>query len=104
MAKPMKIRAQVKNGVCEVKALLTHIMETGFRKDKATGNLIPAHFIQELSCKINGKEALIMNMGGSVSKNPFVSFKLDGVKKGDTVQISWVDNKGEKDSADKVVK
>ncbi len=99
MAKSMKIRAKIKNGTCEVKALLKHIMETGFRKDKATGKAIPAHFIQELTCNHNGNTVVTANWGSSISKNPFVSFKLENVKKGDEIELAWVDNKGEKDNS-----
>jgi sulfur-oxidizing protein SoxZ len=36
--------------------------------------------------------------GAAVSKNPYLSFKFSGAKAGDTLKISWVDNKGESDS------
>ena len=44
----IKIRAKESNGVVTVKALMKHPMETGKRKDKKTGDNIPAHFIQEI--------------------------------------------------------
>ena len=40
----IKIRAKLQEDVTTVKALMTHPMETGSRKDK-DGNLIPAHYI-----------------------------------------------------------
>ena len=46
--KEMKIRAKVKDGVTTVKAIMYHEMESGSRKDKETGELIPAHFIKKL--------------------------------------------------------
>ena len=48
MAEGMKVRAKVKDGVTTVKALIYHVMESGSRKDKETGELIPAHFIKEI--------------------------------------------------------
>ena len=36
--------------------------------------------------------------GGGVSKNPYVSFKFEGAKKGDELKLSWVDNKGASDA------
>ena len=48
MAGRIKIRAQKKGDITEVKALMRHPMETGMRKDQA-GDLIPAHFITEVS-------------------------------------------------------
>lgn len=98
MANSIRARATLKGGTVTVKALITHIMETGLRKDKKTGNVIPAHFIQEVSCKHNGKEVVLAQWGPAVSKNPYLSYQFTGGKQGDSVSISWVDNKGEKDS------
>ena len=39
--------------------------------------------------------------GTAISTNPYVSFIVDGAKKGDIVTVSWVDNTGAKDSSDK---
>jgi sulfur-oxidizing protein SoxZ len=96
MADPMRIRANVDaNGVTEVKVLMNHEMETGQRKD-AQGKTIPAWFIQEVTATHNGKTVLSGQWGPAVSKNPFLSFKFKGAKKGDKVQVTWVDNKGDK--------
>ena len=104
MATSIKIRAKAKDGATTVKALMTHPMETGLRKDKKTGKMIPAHFIQNVSAKHNGREVLTAEWGGAVSKNPYLSFKFEGGAKGDEVEISWMDNKGQSDSATAKVK
>jgi sulfur-oxidizing protein SoxZ len=96
----IKIRAKVKGGACEVKALITHPMETGLRKDKKTGKVIPAQFIQEVSCQHNGKDVMNALWGTAISTNPYVSFIINGAKKGDTITLGWVDNTGAKDSAE----
>ena len=98
MANTIKARAQVQGGVVTVKALINHPMETGLRKDKKTGQKIPAHFIQEVTATHSGKSVMVAEWGGAVSKNPYISFKFGGGKAGDSVVLSWVDNKGEKDS------
>jgi len=98
MANTIKARAQAKGGVVTVKALINHPMETGLRKDKKTGQKIPAHFIQEVTADHNGKNVMLAEWGGAVSKNPYISFKFNGGKSGDSITLSWVDNKGEKDS------
>lgn len=100
----IKIRAKLKKSSCEVKALIKHPMETGLRKDKKTGKVIPAHFIQEVSCQHNGKEIMTGAWGGAISTNPYLSFIFDGASKGDTISLSWVDNTGAKDSAEGQVK
>jgi len=98
MAKGIKIRAQAKKGVTTVKALMSHPMHTGLRKNKKTGKKIPAHFIQEVKCEHNGNTMITALWGPAISKNPYLSFKFKGGAKGDNIKISWVDNKGEKSS------
>ncbi|MCW8855359.1 MAG: thiosulfate oxidation carrier complex protein SoxZ [Gammaproteobacteria bacterium] len=100
----IKIRAKNKDGLTTVKALINHPMETGMRKDKKTSKMIPAHFIQEVSCTANGKKVLHANWGTAVSKNPYISFKLTGAGKGDQLVLSWKDNLGNSDSLTSVVK
>jgi len=100
MAGTIKIRANSKDTVTTVKALITHPMETGQRKDSKTGELVPAHFIQEVSCEHNGKTVMTAQWSGGVSKNPYVSFKFKGGAAGDIVTLSWRDNTGESDSVE----
>ncbi|NMG65619.1 thiosulfate oxidation carrier complex protein SoxZ [Azoarcus indigens] len=94
MANPMRIRAAVKDGFTEVRVLMSHVMETGQRKD-SSGALVPAHFITELTAKHNDKVVLSAQFGPSVSTNPYLSFKFEGGAKGDKIVVSWVDNKGD---------
>lgn len=94
----IKVRAKADGGITTVKCLMSHPMETGQRKDSKTGKLIPAHFIQEVVAEHNGKTVLTALWGPAISKNPYLSFKFSGANPGDTLKISWVDNKGESDS------
>lgn len=96
--KSIKIRAKQKGGVTTVKALMNHPMETGLRKDKKTGNMIPAHFIQEVVATTAGNTVMTANWSGGVSKNPYIAFKFEGGNKGDDLTISWTDNQGGSDS------
>lgn len=100
----IKIRAKAKDGVTTVKCLMTHPMETGTRKDKKSGKLVPAHFIQEVVGEINGKKVITAHWGGGISKNPYLSFKFTGGAAGDTVKISWSDNQGGSDSGEVAIK
>lgn len=104
MASTIRIRATEKGGETTVKALITHPMETGLRKNKKTGQKIPAHFIQEVKCEHNGKQVVNAQWSAAVSKNPYLSFKFAGANKGDSIALSWVDNKGKSDSASTKVK
>ena len=102
MPDPMKIRANVVGDSTEVKVLMSHEMETGQRKD-AQGKTIPAWHIQSVAATWNGKTVLTAEWGPAVSKNPFLSFKFKGGAKGDKVQVTWIDNRGEKRTDEAVI-
>ncbi len=99
----IKVRAKAKNGVVTVKALISHKMETGLRKDKKTGKVIPAHFIEEVNCEHNGAAVMNAEWGVAISKNPYLSFKLAGAS-GDKIKLTWKDNTGKSDSLETKVK
>lgn len=93
----MKMRAQLKGDVTEIKVLMSHPMETGRKKDDFD-RLIPAHFVQLLTATLNGQIVLEAQWGIGVSKNPYLTFRLKGAKVGDTVVVAWYDNLGEKET------
>ena len=95
MADPMRIRAQSSGGNAVVRALMSHEMETGQRKDSA-GKVIPAWHITDVTATHNGKPVFSAEWGPAVAKNPFLQFTLKGAKAGDKISVTWVDNKGDK--------
>ena len=99
----IKVRAKEKGGVVTVKALMNHPMETGLRKDKKTGKMFPAHFINEVTATIGGANAIHAYWSGGISKNPYLAFEAPG-KKGDEITLSWTDNQGNSESATAKVK
>ncbi len=103
MAAKIKARAKAKDGVVTVKALMSHPMETGRRKDKKTKEVIPAHYIKTVTVTSGDKTLLTADWTGSISKNPYLAFKYNGAA-GDTLTIKWVDNKDESASIDVTVK
>jgi len=102
MADPMRIRAQAAGDKTTVRVLMSHEMETGQRKDSA-GKTIPAWFIQTVTATHNGKTVLSGQWGPAIAKNPFLSFRFKGGAKGEKVQITWVDNKGDKRTDEAVI-
>ncbi len=94
----IKIRIQLNGDVATIKALINHPMENGLRKDQKTGELVPAHFIEEVVCSLNGTTILTALWSGSVSKNPYLAFNVQGAKIGDSVTLTWKDNTGDSDS------
>ena len=94
MSGPMKIRATAKDGIADIRVLMSHPMETGQRKD-AAGKIVPLHFIQNVTVKLNGRTVVEGQISQAVSRNPVFSFRVKGGKAGDKVEISWLDNMGE---------
>ena len=102
MADPMRIRAQLKGDVTEVRVLMAHVMETGQRKDSA-GNVVPAFHIQDVTATWNGKPVLSAQFGPAVSQNPVMNFSFKGGAKGDKVVVNWTDTKGDKRTDEAVI-
>ncbi|OGT88151.1 MAG: thiosulfate oxidation carrier complex protein SoxZ [Gammaproteobacteria bacterium RIFOXYA12_FULL_61_12] len=103
MSNTIKVRAKSDGGVAEVKCLITHPMEQGNRKDKTTGQDIEPHFIQDVTIEINGKVVVSGAFSGAISKNPYLACRVKA-NPGDTLKVTWVDNKGDKDSVEDQVK
>ena len=102
MSEPMRIRATLQGDVADVRILMRHPMETGLRKD-AQGQIVPVHFIQNVTVAHNGKPVLNAQWGPAIAKNPFLSFKFKGGAKGDKIEITWVDSRGEKRTDEAVI-
>ncbi len=99
---PMKMRATAQNGITEIRVLMSHPMETGQRKG-ADGKLVPAHFIQNVTVKLNGKTVVEGQISQAVSRNPVFTFRVKGGAQGDKVEVSWVDNDGESNKTETTV-
>ena len=98
----IKVKAKEKNGIVKVKMLVKHIMETGRRKDEA-GALIPAHHLTEVKVEYQGNRVFHGEFGTAVSKDPFIAFAFKGAK-GDTFEVSSIDNLGKTGQAQVTVK
>jgi len=99
----IKIRTKRLNGKTQIRTLITHPMENGRNRDEHN-NFIPAHHIQELWVEHNKIKIISCNMAGSISKNPYFDFLLKAGEIGDTVTISWIDNLGQSDTKNHIIK
>lgn len=79
--------------VVEVKVLISHPMETGFRTGM-DGRMVPRNIIRELRCVYDGNEVFRAALHPAVSANPFFAFHLRAGASGD-VTLFWVDEAGE---------
>lgn len=92
--RPMRIRAKESDGVVSVKVLMAHVMETGQRKD-AEGKTVPAWHITNVKARCNDKDVLSAQWGPAISRDPYLAFSFKGAKKGDKIEITWIDTKKE---------
>ncbi len=102
MSVQVRIVATEAAGVVTAKVIVPHPNESGRRKDEL-GNLVPAHFVTEAQGRLNGVALFEMQLGPSVSKNPFLQFRFKG-KKGDKLNVVLLDNKQNSFEAETVVK
>ena len=96
MAIAMRLRA----GGGEIRILMTHPSENGLRKDAKSGQLVPAHFVKTLRVAVNGRRVLDGQLGGGVSKDPYLAFRVKGMQSGDTVSVTAEDNTGDTGSVE----
>jgi len=102
MADAMKVKADLTGSTAKVKCLMNHPMETGLRKDKS-GQVIPAHYITQVSATLNGVTVMDGQMGSGISRNPYLVFWVQDAKPGDKLQVGWVDNTGDRNSAETTI-
>ena len=99
MARPLiNVPAKVKRGEpFEIKTLISHIMETGFRFT-TTGQRIPRDIITFFSCSYNGEEIFSADFYPAVSANPFLTFYTTATESG-TLEFKWIGDNGFSESA-----
>ena len=78
--------------VIEIKTLISHIMETGFRRTE-TGQIIPRNILTELLCTYNGAEIFRATMYPAVAANPFITF-FTVAKESGTIVFKWTGDRG----------
>jgi sulfur-oxidizing protein SoxZ len=83
--------------VVVARALVTHPMETGFRKTD-DGKTVPRKIIREFVCTLNGKPVVRWALETGVSANPYLEFRFRAVESG-TLTFVWVDDDGTRSEA-----
>ena len=81
-----------KGEVIELKALIMHTMETGFRPG-TNGRIIPRNIIEDFSATWNGREIFRMKMSPAIAANPFVSFSAVASESG-IIAFRWSGDEG----------
>ena len=76
----------------EIKTLISHVMETGYRHDNM-GKPIPRDIITQLTCSYNGQEIFRADLYPAISANPFVTFYTVATESG-TLAFEWTGDNG----------
>jgi sulfur-oxidizing protein SoxZ len=89
----VNIPASAKRGeIIEIKALVSHIMETGFRRTER-GALVPRDLIRQFTCTYNGVQVFRAEFHAAVAANPFIVFTTRATESGKIV-LSWTGDNG----------
>lgn len=104
MAKPrVKVPSSASKGeVITIKTLIGHKMESGQRKDRKTGELIPRMIINKFTAKFNGTVVFSADILPAVSANPFLEFRVKMTESGE-FEFTWVDDDGKSFTAKKKI-
>ena len=95
MAARVQVPREAKRGQpMEVRIIIQHPMETGYRHDDV-GHLIKRNVITVLSCRYNGVEVFRADLSSGISANPYVQFYTVAETSGD-LEFTWIDDEGER--------
>src|SRR6266705_2068877 len=93
MAARLQIPKEAKRGdVIEVRIVIQHAMETGFRHDDV-GHLIKRNVINAFSCRYNGAEVFRADLSSGIAANPYLQFFTVAEASGN-LEFTWVDDEG----------
>jgi sulfur-oxidizing protein SoxZ len=83
--------------IIEIKALMSHIMETGYRRT-AAGDIVPRDIITSFTCRYNGAEVFRADFFPAIAANPFISFFTIARDSG-KFEFEWIGDKGFSETA-----
>jgi sulfur-oxidizing protein SoxZ len=89
----INVPAKAKRGdIIEIKTLISHDMETGFRPD-SSGKILPRDIITDFVCKYDGAEIFRAQLYQAISANPFFTFTTIATSSG-TITFEWSGDNG----------
>ena len=84
----VNVPARARRGeVIEIKALISHVMETGYRRTQL-GAPIPRDIIRRFVCTYNGTEVFSAELHPAIAANPFIAFSTVATESG-TLAFHW---------------
>ncbi|PAQ09437.1 thiosulfate oxidation carrier complex protein SoxZ [Mesorhizobium temperatum] len=94
-------KAAKQGEVVEIKAMIAHPMETGYRVSP-NGSNIPRDIIRRFACTYSGEEVFSADLFPAVSANPFIAFTLIATTSG-TIEFTWTDDAGTAQTASAMI-
>ena len=89
----ISVPARARRGeVVEIKALVSHVMETGYRRTQL-GAVIPRDILRAFSCIYDGAEVFRAELYQAIAANPFISFTTVATASG-TLGFTWTGDNG----------
>ena len=83
--------------IIEIKTLMSHIMETGYRHT-ATGAIVPRDIITGFICRYNGAEIFRADLFPAIAANPFITFFTVATESG-KFDFEWIGDRGFSETA-----
>jgi sulfur-oxidizing protein SoxZ len=89
----VNVPARARRGeVVEIKTLVSHVMETGYRRTQL-GAVIPRDIIRRFVCTYNGVEVFRADFHPAIAANPFIAFSTVATESG-TLTFQWTGDNG----------
>jgi len=83
--------------IIEIKTLMSHIMETGYRHT-TSGKIVPRDIITSFACRYNGEEIFRADLFPATAANPFISFFTVATESG-KFNFEWIGDNGFSETA-----
>jgi sulfur-oxidizing protein SoxZ len=98
----LRVPDEAKKGdIIQIKTLVAHPMETGFRKDD-NGKPIPRKIINSFVCTFGGREVFRADLEPAIAANPYFEFTLK-VDDSGTFAFAWTDDDGTVTTAEQAI-
>jgi sulfur-oxidizing protein SoxZ len=78
--------------VIEIRALIAHPMESGYRPG-ADGKPLPQDVIRRFTCTYNGEQVFAAELHPAIAANPYIAFFTVATETG-TLEFSWTGDHG----------
>jgi len=89
----LNVPAKTKRGeVIEIKTLISHPMESGYRAGP-NGTVLPRDIIRRFTCTYNGDEVFSADLSPAIAANPFIAFHTVATESGRLV-FAWTGDNG----------